>query len=125
MFTWAQESWKITLNNKIILRASEEDEAANISKITLIEWKKAGYLELRYKDAELNSNLWHSFLFFDEQRNQLFSKDNTLIVKLSLASLRKLFAGKKEIKIYSMISSRDPGIFKKIRPVHLCTLQLP
>ena len=119
-----QDSWKIKLNNKMLLSTSGENEKKNIKKITAAEWKKTGYLEIRFKDAYPNT--WkRSFLFFDEQDEQLLAKDSITSVKLTIASLRKLFAGKKQIRIYTILSPINPGIAIRIRRVHLCTLQLP
>lgn len=119
-----QDSWKVKLNNKLLLATSKEDEKANIKKIKSTEWKKSGYLEIHFKEAYPNT--WkRSFLFFDEQDEQLLAKDNVISVKLTIASLRKLFAGKKQIRIYTIVAPLNPGIAIRIRRVHLCTLQLP
>jgi hypothetical protein len=121
----AQDSWKIKWNNKTILSANKEDEAANIRSIKLSDWKKNGNLEIIYKEEIPDTILWHSFILFDEEDHQLLSREKTLTAKISIQSLRKLFAGKKQIKIYSIVSPRNPMIALKILRIHLCTLQLP
>jgi len=119
-----EDSWKIKLNNKLLLATSKEDENANSKKLTSAEWKKNGYLEINFTESDPTS--WkRSFLFYDEQDNQLLTKNNLTYSKVSIVSLRKLFAGKKEIRIYTIVSPRDPNIAIRIRRVHLCTLQLP
>lgn len=125
MYADAQsDSWKIRMNNKILLATSHEDEKVNTKKITSSEWKKSGSLEIIFKEGEPNT--WRrSFLFFDAEDNQLLSKDSTTRAKISLSALRKLFKGKKEIRIYTVISPLDPNIAIRIRRVHLCTLKLP
>lgn len=121
----AQDSWKIKWNNKTILSANKEDEAANTRKITLAELNKSGNLEIIYKEAQPDTILWHSFILFDENDHQLISKEKTLHAKIPIEELRKLFTGKKGIKIYTIVSPRDPDIAVRIRRIHLCTLRLP
>ena len=125
MYADAQSgSWKIRMNNKSLLATSHEDEKVNTKKIISSEWKKSGNLEIIFKEAEPNT--WRRwFLFFDAEDNELLSKDSTTNAKISLSALRKLFIGKKEIRIYTVISPLDPNIAIRIRRVHLCTLKLP
>ena len=125
MYADAQSgSWKIRMNNKTLLATSHEDEKVNTKKIISSEWKKSGSLEIIFKEAEPDT--WkRSFLFFDAEDNQLLAKENTTHAKVSLSALRKLFKGKKDIRIYTVISPLDPNIAIRIRRVHLCTLKLP
>ncbi|MEO7393975.1 MAG: hypothetical protein ABIU11_03480 [Chitinophagaceae bacterium] len=117
-------SWKIRVSCKTILATSNEDEKINTKKITAAQWKKSGNLEIIFKETDPDT--WRrSFLLFDAEDNQLLSKKSTNHAKISLASLRKLFAGKKEIRIYTVISPLDPNIAIRVPRVHLCTLQLP
>ncbi len=119
-----KNSWTIKLNNKIILATSKEDESINSKKVKAGEWRKNGKLEILFKEAE--PGVWvRSILFFDKDDNQLLSKDSTNHAIVSLAELRKLFAGKKEIEIYAIASPIDPNIAVRMRRVHLCTLKLP
>ena len=119
-----EDSWKIKLNNKVLLATSREDEKANTKKITSAELKKNGYLEISFKEA--NPNTWkRSFLFFDKDDKQLLAIDSVTYTKMHIATLRKLFAGQKEIIIYTIVSPLDPNIAIRIRRVHLCTLRLP
>ena len=121
----AQDSWIIKWNKKTILIANKEDEVANTRKLTPSDWKKNGNLEIIYTEAEPDTILWHSFLLFDEDDHQILSREKTLSTKIAIPLLRKLFAGKKEIKIYTFVSPRNPKFAVRIRRVHLCTLQLP
>lgn len=119
-----KDSWKIKLNNKLLLATSKEDEKVNSKKVTSAEWKKNGNLEISFKES--TPDVWRrSFLLYDEQDNQLLTKDSVTFSKTPLAILRKLFAGKKEIRIYTIVSPLDPNIAVRLRRVHLCTLQLP
>ena len=117
-------NWIIKMNNKIILSTRQEDAKKNIKKIKSADWKKSGKLEILFTEDEKNTWM-RSFQFVDEQDNDIQRKDSTLHATLSLVELRRLFAGKKKLTIYTTISPLDPGIAIRIRRVHLCTLQLP
>jgi hypothetical protein len=118
-----RESWKISLNKITVLTSSESNELLNTKKIKPADWNKNGYLEINYKEAD--TGFWRrSFQFDDEAGNQLFSKDSTTNAKIPLSQLRKLFAGKKEVKIYTVVSPLNPNIAIRMQRVHLCTLKL-
>lgn len=118
-----QSSWKIKLNKKKLLSTTIEDENKNKKKITSAEWKKTGYLEIAY--TEPDPDFWYrSFLFYDEEDNQLFATDSLSKVRIPVSQLRKIFAGKKELRIYLGGSPRDPNVAVRMRRVHLCTLKL-
>ena len=121
----AQDSWTIKLNNKVLLSTSKEDTLANTKKINQLEWRKTGFLEIIYKEADPNSIWNYSFLFYDEKDNQLLVKDSTKHTKVSIAMLRKLFAGKKKVVIYTMQSPKNPMLAIRVRRIYLCTLLLP
>ncbi len=123
--TEAQDSWTIKLNNKVLLTASKEDTLANTKKIKALEWRKTGYLEVFYKEAEPATIFYHSFLFNDENDNQLLTKDSTTHAKIAIATLRKLFAGKKKIIIYTVQAPKNPMMAVRMRRIYLCTLLLP
>ena len=117
-------SWTIRVNNKTILYTRQEDPVKNVKKIKAADWKKSGKLEILF--AEDEKNTWmRSFQLVDELDNDILRKDSTTHPSISLVELRKLFAGKKQVRIYTTISPLDPNIAIRIRRVHLCTLQLP
>lgn len=124
-FTHAQDGkWKIKLNGKTLIYTGKEDEKNNTRQINFTEWRKPGYLEISYLESD--TSFWkRSFLFVDENDNQLFSKENTRKIKIPLSKFRKLFAGKKELSIYTITSPVNPNMAIRIRRVHLCTLKLP
>ena len=118
-----EDSWKISLNKKTVLISSESNEVLNIKKIKQADWNKNGYLEIIYKEKD--TGFWNrSFQLDDEKGNQLWNKDNTTRVKIPLAQLRKLFAGKKEVKIYMVTNPKNPKMAIRSQRVHLCTLKL-
>jgi hypothetical protein len=119
-----QTSWRIVVNNKTIISAHVSDESINIKPLKATDWKKTGYLEVNYKDQP-ESNWKHSLRFTDEQGVELLVKDNAKSAKITLSSLRKLFAGKKQLKVYIVIAPPNPMMAAPVRMVHLGTLKLP
>lgn len=119
----AQNSWQIIMNKKTVLTGNDSNELPNTRNFNPSDWTKKGYLEIKFKEA--TTDFWRrSFQFDDETGNQLFSKDSTTKVKIPLRELRKIYAGKKEIKIYTVASPLDPNIAVRMQRVHLCTLKL-
>lgn len=117
-------SWKIKLNNKVLLSTNTESENKNARYIKRSDWLKNGFLEINFKETE--TGVWkRSFLFVDEADNQLLSKDSVTHAKIKITTLRKIFAGKREIRIYTIVAPLDPNLAIRIRRVHLCTLRLP
>jgi hypothetical protein len=124
LLTNAQDSWKIMLNKKAILISNESNELLNTKKIKSADWKSNGYLEVSFKEKN-PSNWLHSLQFSDEQGNLVLVKDSTTTAKVPIASLRKLFKGKKQIKIYMIINPPNPMMMAPSRMLHLGTLKLP
>jgi hypothetical protein len=121
--TQKKDNWKISLNKKTLLNSSEQDEMLNTKKIKSREWNKTGYLEIIYNEAD--PGIWRrSFQLDDKNGNQLFSKDSTTKTKIPLGFLRKLFNGKKEVRIYTIVSPLNPAIAVRMQRVHLCTLNM-
>lgn len=120
----AQESWQIVLHKKILLSGTEVSEEKNVKVIKSTEWKKKGFLEVNYKQTPPGTWL-HSIQFVDASGNPLLVKDSVTYTKISTSALRKLFAGKKEIKIYMVVSPPNPMMAAPTRMKHLATLKLP
>jgi hypothetical protein len=117
-------SWTIKLDGKTILATGTENEKLNVRKITNKSWKGKGKLEIRFRENEPAT--WRrSFLLVDENENQLLSKDSVTYTSIRIAALRKLFSGKKQVRIFTVVAPLDPTIAIRMRRLHLCTLQLP
>lgn len=127
LFLPAQGSWKVLLNNKVLLSTGREDEKANTKKITATEWKKNGYLKVCYEDVKAEKEWCRSFFFNDENDNELIRKDSVTRIKIPIAALKKAFAGRKKIQVFTVSVPTDPDLAARarIRRVHLCTLELP
>ena len=119
-----QDSWKIKINTKTLLNTAKEDMETNRKTVKSSDWKKNGNLEILFTESEKNTWI-RSFLFYDKDDNEILRKDSITHAKISLKELRKLFAGKKEIHIYTTKAPVDPNLAIRMRRVHLCTLRLP
>lgn len=117
--------WMIKLNGKAVIATATENKDVNTKKIKSSDWKKKNsFLEIIFTENEPDT--WkRSFLFNDEAGQQLMRRDSVTKIKISLTELRKTFAGKKEISIYTIVSPLDPTALIRMRPIHLCTLKLP
>src|SRR6478672_11338490 len=81
-----QDSWKVTLNSKVLLNTSTEDPTKNVVKIKSSDLKKSGYLEVKYKDAEPNTWI-RSFTLNDEKDAELLRKDSSSTFRLPVSAL--------------------------------------
>ena len=124
LFADAQGKWKITLNRKLLITARESNDSLNTRPVKSADWKAANYLTVTYMEAQPSG--WLLALHFsDEQGNDLLVKDSTSNAKISLSSLRRLFAGKKTMKIYLTINPPNPMMSAPSRTVTLGILKLP
>ncbi len=117
-------SWTIKLNNKKIITTSIEDESKNCKKLKSSDWEKTGNLEISFKEDEPDAWI-RSFLFYDENDNEIYRADSTTNFSVNLKKLRNLYQVKKRLIIYTVISPTDPNIAIRIRRVHLYTFMLP
>ena len=122
--TGSPDSWRIVLNGKLLLSSHESNEAVNIKLIKSSEWKKNGYLEVIYNEA-VPSTWIHALQFTDENGVELLVKDNVKNIKISTSTLRKMLLGKKQLKIYMVISPPNKLMMAPTRMIHLGTLKLP
>lgn len=125
--THAQDSWKIKHNGKLIFSAAGEDEEKNNKSVKMSEFAKSGTLDILYKESIPRESWKRSILFFDENDNQLLSKDSVnAVTKVNNNTLHKLFTGKKKIRIYTVAIPTDPDLAARvrIRRIHLFTIEL-
>lgn len=120
----AQGKWKITLNRKLLITASEPNDSVNTKLIRRADWKATNYLVVTYTEAQPSGWL-HALHFADELGNDLLVKDSTSVARIPLGTLRKLYAGKKTIKIYLTINPPNPMMEAPSRMITLGILKLP
>jgi hypothetical protein len=83
-------------------------------------------MEVTYYDAKGDKGLKRSIFFLDENDDELIREDDVSRVKISSKELKKAFAGKSKIKIFTIAVPTDPELAARVRVrrVHLCTLEL-
>lgn len=117
----AQGSWQIIVNRKLQISGSISDENKNVKTIKSSDWKSGGYLDIRYKPQ---GNYKFVLQLTDEAGNEQWKIDTTS-AKLKLSTIRKLFAGKKEMKIYMILNPPNDMMMAPSKILHLGTLKLP
>ena len=117
----AQGSWQISVNRKLQVSSSTSDEQLNKKTLHSADWKSTGYIDIRYKPEGTHKYILQ---LTDEVNNELWKIDTTS-VKLKLSLIRKLFAGRKELKIYMILNPPNDMMTIPSRIVHLVTLKLP
>lgn len=122
----AQDSWTIKLNNKTII-TGKADADVPAKTIKRSELSKPGSLQVLYKQSPPKPGWKRSILLFDENDVELSRIDSlTAKSKITSAALKKGFAGKNEIRIYTIALPTDPALAAavRVRRVHLGTLEL-
>jgi hypothetical protein len=122
---FTQDSWKLCLDKKLLLKSSVEDEEKNSVKLSPSALQKSKSFSVDYKAASPQAGWQRSILIFDEKDKELKKQSgNTLTLKAS--DLKKLFQESKKLKIYTISLPTDPKLRAqvRVRRVHLCTLIL-
>ena len=119
-----QGKWEIKWNGKVLITADTENIAAHIKQLKRNDLKQKGFLEIKFNEAIPNA--WkRSFILNDESDNELWRKDSTTKMKISIAQLKNIFRGKKQIIIYTTVSPSNPMMMVRMQHIHLCTLKFP
>ena len=124
MWIQAQGKWQIIVNKKTLIATSEINDSLNTRIIKSSVWKSGGYLEVNYTEAS-PSNWIKSLHFIDEVNNELIKRENTTHTKIKISTLRKLYAGKKTLRIYMSIDPPNPMMMAPSKMITLCILKLP
>jgi hypothetical protein len=121
----AQDNWKVSLDKKVLLNASEENEAKNVINISPADLKTKKTFVLNYKEAAPQKGWERTISIYDEKDNEL-KKQKGKSLTLKVSELKSLLNKFKTIKIYTTSLPTDPKIKAQIRVrrVHLCTLIL-
>jgi len=71
---FAQDSWKICLDKKTLLKASAEDEQKNIAKISSGDLKKSKSLVVNYSESSQQKGWERTISVYNAQDQELSSK---------------------------------------------------
>lgn len=121
----AQDSWKVCLDKKVLLKASSEDAVKNVIKISSVDLKKNRNFIVNYTDATSQKGWERTIAVYDEKDNEL-KKQTGKRLSLKTSELKTLVNKYKVIKVYTVNSPIDPKMKSQVRlrRVHLCTLIL-
>ena len=121
----AQDSWKICLDKKTLLKASAEDEQKNIAKISSGDLKKSKSLVVNYSESSQQKGWERTISVYNAQDQELKIQTGKKL-SLKITELKSLLDQYKEIKIYTLNSPTDPKVKMQVRlrRLHLCTLVL-
>lgn len=125
MISIAQDSWKICLDEKILLNTSTEDAEKNTIQLSAASLKNAKSFTVDFTEANPQKGWQRSILVYDEKDNELKKQAGKKLM-LKISELQSLLEKYKTIKIYTINMPTDPKMKAqvRIRRVHLCTLVL-
>lgn len=119
----AQDSWKVALDKKVLLKTSTEDAEKNVVKISSADLKKAKSFTINYIESTPQKGWERSISAYDEKDSEL-KKQKGKTFTLKTSELKTLLNKNKTVKIYTINSPTDPKMKSQVRlrRVHLCTL---
>jgi len=120
---FAQDSWKLCLDRKTLLKTSAENEEENVVKLSSSDLQKGRNFVLTYKEADPKNGWERTIAVYDEKDREL-KKQSGKKLSLKASELKSLFQKSKIIKIYTISLPTDPKLKAqvRVRRVHLCTL---
>lgn len=121
----AQDSWKVCLDKKVLLAASNEDEKKNVIMISAADLNKSKNFTLGYKESSPQKGWERTIRLYDEKDAEL-KKQKGKKLTLKTSELKSLLNQYRTVKIFTINSPTDPKLEARvrIRRVHLCTLIL-
>jgi hypothetical protein len=121
----AQSAWKLKLDKKVLLEATEENMEKNKVALTAAELRKSKLFTLNYGAAGEDAQWQRTITIYDPQ-DQEMKKFTGRSMSLSASALRKLLSQSSTLHIYTMAIPKDPNLAAtvRVRRVHLATVQL-
>ena len=123
-FAQSNDTWKVSHNSKVLLRASEEAPDKNVITINRAALTKTGIFEVSFQQASEKG--WErTIMLMNEEDTALKStKGNTLT--LSNITLRALTKDKQRMMIYTISLPKDPKqrALVRVRRIHRCTIEI-
>ena len=123
--SFSQDTWKLTLNGKIVFTAKEESEEKNKLTIKKSDLSKKKNFYLLYSEKDRDDQWEREIMVFGANDHELLrQKSNRL--NISNAKLLTLFNKSNTLKIYTIALPKDPAkrAVVRVRRVHLVTLTL-
>jgi hypothetical protein len=122
----AEASWKVSLGKKVLLRATAEDESANVITIKRSDLKKKGNFVLSYTPGSDERTRWNRTITVYGANDTELQQHKGNTVTLSNSALAQLVKGKEQITVYTMAipSDKKKAALVRIRRVHLVTINV-
>ncbi|MEI2740727.1 MAG: hypothetical protein V9F01_18275 [Chitinophagaceae bacterium] len=121
----AQQNWDVCVQKKPVLKKVEENKEKNVVTIKRTSLGNKTSLTIKFNDADTANNI--TLMVDKEAGGGLTSWEFTgKPITISGKELKKLFTGEnKLIFTYSAIP-KDPNLamLVRVRPVHVCTVEL-
>ena len=122
---YAQDKWKVMVNDKILLSTTIEDEAKNMITIKATDLKKKKDFVVAYTEAIKQNDWERSMMLYDENDRELTQQKGSKL-KIKNNTLLSFFKNSKKVSVYTWAFPTDPSLKAaiRVRRVHLCTLVL-
>ena len=121
----AQQSWTVSHQKKVLLKNVEEDTEGNIIKIRRSALSLSGCLTITFKVND--GTVIRTLMADDSSRVGIKNWEKVKkTISISNTDLKKLFKGRNKILLYFTEIPKDPAkaAVVRMRPLHLCTLEL-
>ena len=124
-FVPVQDSWKIVLNGKVLLKTATEDAEKNRIKVHKKDLKKKSHMSVVFTEAE-HTKGWERFITVFDTRDRELLQQKGAQFNISNAGLLALFKKSDTLSVYTWSLPTDPKqkALVRVRRVHLCTLEL-
>ncbi|MCW3073461.1 MAG: hypothetical protein JWP69_530 [Flaviaesturariibacter sp.] len=120
-----EDSWQVTHNKTVLLKASTESEAKNTITIKRSDLQKTGFLTLNYSDKTAQRG-WERSIILYSKTDLALNTQKGATWKISNAILRLLSKNRNKLLLYTIALPTDPAIRARVRVrrVHLCTIEI-
>jgi hypothetical protein len=123
--TYSQDTWRLTLNGKTVLTATEESEEKNKLSIKKADLSKKKDFYLSYSEKNKDDKWEREIMVVGDNDHELL-RQSTSKLKISNAKLLSLFKKSNTLKFYTISLPKDPvkRAAIRVRRAHLCTLTM-
>ncbi|MDB5253758.1 MAG: hypothetical protein JWP27_2927 [Flaviaesturariibacter sp.] len=119
------DSWKVIHNGKTRLTAHAENATANTITIRRADLAKGAGLQVVYAPGTPSADWIRTIALYAPDDTELATGSGNRFT-ISNARLRKLFAGRTQLMVYTISLPKDPAkrALVRVRRIHLCTIVL-
>jgi hypothetical protein len=122
----SEASWKVSLGKKVLLKATGEDENANVITLRRADLKKKASFTLSYVPESGQSAGWNRTITVYGANDTELQQHKGNKLTLSNYALAQLVKGKDQVKIYTMAipSDKRKAALVRVRRMHLVTINI-